>query len=190
MLPETMPGDCLLSASKTWLSKAIRFFEKLQTGSADRSHVAICLDHEMIIEALGRVRISDLTKYEAQDIEIWRLPLEESDREALDHELMKLAGDSYGWFKLPLFAMDSIATVIRRPFTKKPCFWFTDKLGITSFKVCSHLYVYALHKFTSYRLRDFKGDEIDWRCVSPDYLQDLFQIPHNQACLIHKQTAS
>lgn len=192
MLPETLSGDGILSASKTWLSKAIRLFGKLHTGSASRSHVAVCIGEGQIIEALSEIRINDIEKYEKEDIEIWRVPLSEDEQDDFRSGIIKMAGDNYGWLKIPLHAMDSFVTFCTRPIRKKPFFWFTQKFGISSFKVCSHLYVYALHTFTDYRLLGPGPwhEEVDWRTVSPDYLQDLLALPHNKAQLIYKQVTN
>lgn len=194
MIPKTLAGDIGLSASKTFISKGIRFFGKLQTGNADRSHAFSCIGDQQVIEALVRVRINDLDKYADEDIEIYRLPLDEEDRAAFRRGMCKIAGDSYGWFKIPLHALDSAASYLRNFCRKlenrKPVFWFTSKLGISGFKDCSQLTVFGLHKFTKYRLRHTGSStrEVDWRCVSPDYLQDLLHCPHNGAKLLHKQS--
>lgn len=174
-------GDIGLSASNTWLSKAIRFFGNMQTGKADRSHAFSMLDKTMLIEALTRVRISTIDKYKDQDIEIWRIPLSDEDREAYRIGMMQVAGDSYGWFKIPLHAADSVASA----FARKPVFFFTRTFGISGFKDCSQLTVWGLHRFTKYVLRDANHDPVDWRTVSPDYLQDLLNHPHNSAQRIY-----
>lgn len=192
-LPLLLPGDCGLTASRTWLSKAIRFFGKLQTGEANRSHAFAGINNVLVIEALVRVRINDFTKYEDQDFELWRLPLSEQERLSFQLGMLKVAGDSYGWGKIPLHALDSTASFFRNFWRKKddrkPVFWFTSKLGFSSFKDCSQLFVWGLHKFTEYRLRDGDHNEVKWKTVSPDYLQDLLHHPHNRAELVHKQKA-
>ena len=181
-IPHTVSGDVGLSASKTWRSKTIRFFGKLQTGKATRSHVFACIGDDQIIESLTEVRVDDLAKYDGQDIEIWRPPLDDEDRIRFRRGILKMAGDGYGWFKIPLFAADSVATAITKPFTGKYVFFFTKTFGISSFKVCSHLYVYALHHFTKYRLRgpEPAHEIVNWKTISPDYLADLIAAPHNR----------
>jgi hypothetical protein len=189
MFPKFKIADCGLSASKTWLSKAIRFAGKLQTGHADRSHCLSWLEHRQIIEALVRVRIADESKYYDQDIEVYRLPLTETDRINFLKGIQSEAGDSYGWSKLPLHLLDSVASacinLLRKE--KKPVFWFTAKLSITSYKDCSQLFVHSLHKYTTYRLKDEKQQIVKWQTVAPDRLQDLFKLEINNCKLLFKQ---
>lgn len=184
-----MTGDIVLTTNNSWLAKAIKFFEKAQTGNATYSHVAICLDQGMLIEALWRVRVNPVSKYDNSKIQIWRLPLSEEDRISLRNGLLQIAGNSYGITKLPLFALDGIATQISRLWgNKKPVFFFTSKLGILNIPVCSQLAVYAFSKFTSYRLLDGDHKEVSWRIVSPDYLQDCLECPHNGAKVVLEQS--
>lgn len=192
MLPaDVLAGDIILSYSKSWLSKGIRFFEKLQTGHALFSHAAVALDETNCIEALGRVRVNPLKKYEKQSITLWRLPLTDKERLAFRNGILLKAGDSYGITKIPLFALDGVCSQIGRWFgRKKPCFWFTRKAGIFNIQVCSQLVVYGLHKFTSYRLRDEEHKDVQWREVSPDYFSDLLNLPHNKAQLIYSQVVN
>lgn len=192
MRPETLPGDCGLSCGTGLIAKTIIWAEKMQTGEANRSHAYIYIGEAMIIESLVEVTISDESKYDDQDIEIWRLPIPYNERLRMRKELMKLAGENYGWFKLPLHLADSLASGFLNLFRKekKPVFWFTKHFGITSFKLCSHLYVYALHTWTGYRLLNENHKQVDWRECSPDYLQDLFACPHNKAQLLYKSKKS
>ena len=188
MLPEILSGDIILSTNNSLLAKGIKFFEKAQTGKAEFSHAAAGIGDAMIIEALWQTRISPASKYENQTIEIWRLPLTITDRMRFRIGMMQIAGNAYGLTKIPLFALDGIATQVSKLWgNKNPVFFFTSKFGILSIPVCSQLVVYGLHKFTKYRLRDGDHNEVPWRVVSPDYLQDLFEHPHNKAILIHKQ---
>lgn len=181
-LPVLRAGDIGLSSDKTFLSKAIRFFEKLQTGEANRSHAWSMISPTRCIEALWRVTINPVEKYDELDCEVWRLPLSDADRMNYSDGIMLSAGQDYGLSKIPLHALDSIASI----FNRKPVFFFTRSFGITSFKDCSQLTVWALHRFTSYVLRDENHDPVDWRCISPDYLQDLLHLPHNGAEMIYK----
>lgn len=189
-IPPILAGDIGLSASDTFLSKGIRFFGKLQTGSANRSHAFAGIHRQQIIEALVRVRIDDYTKYHGQDFELWELPLTAEDRNNFHDGMTKTAGDSYGWGKIPLHAADSTASFLRNFWRKKedrkPVFFFTAKLGVTAFKDCSQLTVWGLHHFTDYRLLDENRKEVNWKTVSPDYLQDLLHRPHNRAKLKYR----
>lgn len=186
-LKDAHPGDIILSRSGTWLSKAIRFVTALQTGSSEYSHASMATGDGLCIEALWEITISDIKKYEGQQIQVWRIHLSERDRRNIVHGMYQLAGQNYGIMKLPLFAMDAIATQIGKLFgAKNPCYWFTAKFGITNLPVCSQLVVYSLHKFTSYRLLDEQSREINWKTVSPDRLQDLLKHPQNKAKIVYE----
>jgi len=81
--------------------------------------------------------------------------------------------------------MDAAATQIWKLFgAKKPCYWFTEKFGITNLPVCSQLVVYALHKFTEYELLDETLIQVNWKTVSPDRLQDLLMLSQNKAEIV------
>jgi len=190
-IPELKPGDIILSRSGTWLSKAIRFVTSLQSGSSEYSHAAMSIGDALLIEALWEISITEAKKYEGQQIQAWRIPLSETDSRNIVHGTLQLAGQNYGIMKLPLFAMDAAATQIGKLFgAKNPCYWFTSKLGITNLPVCSQLVVYAIHKFTSYRFRDENGNEVNWKTVSPDRLQDLLKLPINKAVMVLEQATN
>lgn len=189
-VPKFIPGDIILSSNKSWLSKTIRFFEKLQTGSAEYSHVAFVLDGVHVVEALTRVRINYIEEFLDRVIEIWRVPLDETDQQSFKDSMMLLAGNEYGWFEIPLFALDGVCSAVSRLFGRKdPVFFFTKRAGIFNIQVCSQLGVYGFNKFTKYRFLDADHKEVPWRTVSPDYFQDLLRLPHNHAQLIFKQNA-
>lgn len=186
-LPELLTGDIILTRSSTTLSKLIIWFEKMQTKKADRSHAAMFFTNGLCIESLWRIRINDVEeKYGNQDIEIWRIPLSKSERLDLMTFSAQLAGDSYGITKIPLFAMDGLASLLMG----KKVFWFTKHLGMLNIPVCSQFIVYSIIKATQYRFLNEKCEEVGWREVSPDYLQDLLNIRHNGAELIFKQIVS
>lgn len=178
------PGDVLVTRSDTWLSKAIRFFEKLQTKDARVSHAAIAIGDDQCIESLWRVKINDLAKYrtDGQVVFIYRLPLTLDQRAKLRRGILTNAGGNYGWTKLPLFALDGIASAVTRAFgRKKPVFFFTRRLGLLNIPVCSQFVVYALEKWAGFTLKDAASKTVPWREVSPDYLDDLLQMPENGA---------
>jgi len=190
-LKDIAPGDIILTRNDTFLSKAIRFFGRLQTGKADYSHAAAGLSNYMCIEALWRTRINGLEKYEKTALEIWRLPLNPLERGDFERGMMQVAGNDYGLAMIPLFALDSVATHIARVFgSKKPVFFFTEKFGVFNIPVCSQLVMFGIEKFTNYTIRDTAHNRVSWKLISPDYLQDLLCLPHNQAELIYKQEAT
>ncbi len=128
MTGDLVCGDIIITRSNNWISKGIRFFEKLQTGKARVSHVAIALGPDQCIESLWRVKINDLKKYYDKDgdVFVYRIPMTISQRDNLYKELLKSAGGAYGWTKLPLFALDGLSSAFLRLFgRKRPVFFFT-----------------------------------------------------------------
>lgn len=178
------PGDILFSCGQSWLSKAITFFGKLQTGDAICSHVGLCVGDGLIIEALvGQgIRVRDLDVYRKEKCEVWHLPMTDADRANLRSFALKLAGNTYGYSKLPLFVLDATVSMLLR----RKVYFFTQKLGITSFMVCSEMVAYCLEKATTMRLLDNSHHPIPWRSMSPDLLLDLVSLPHNRCERIHK----
>lgn len=151
------------------MSKGIRFFGKMQTGNARVSHAAMALGSDLLVEALWRVRIKEIKKYQGQKIVIYRIPNKtKAVREEVAKQAALVAGDSYPIWRIPLFAMDATASGVGRLLgRKKPVYWFTSVAGLRSFRVCSQLIAYSWQKFG-----DFDFGE-DWRHISPDYLDDF-----------------
>ena len=175
------PGDLLLSRTSNWLSKAIRFFEALHSGDARFSHSAMYVGHGLIIESLVRVRINQITKYDGKEIVVWRLNgYDDAKREAVAHYTLLLAGDSYGWLKIPLFALDSVSTAVLKCFNKDTqVYFFTRTFGIKSFRVCSILWAHAWKKIADHIFLDKNGKEVCPKCQTPDF-QDDYMIINNQ----------
>ena len=183
-----LSGDIGISTSNALMSKIIRFFSSWHTGKATKSHAFAFVNDELIVEALGKIRLNPVSSYSKETFDIYRLPLLEEDRKNFRLNMLREVNDAYGWTKLPLFALDSIATKIMSILGKKePVFFFTRYFGITSFRVCSQFVVWGLHKFTSYRIRNTKEQVVNWKIVSPDYLEDLLRLPINQAEKIYSQ---
>jgi len=183
-------GDIGFSASNTFLSKGIRFFTSLHTGKATASHAFALVGENLLVEALDHIRIKPIQKYgnPKQAVEVFRINISDEERKAFREGMIRLENGQYGWGKIVLFALDGITTGLKKMVgMKKPSFFFTQKLGVTSIPVCSQLVVYGLHKYTNYRVKDDDGKEINWRVASPDYLQDLLKLEHNGGKLIYKK---
>lgn len=181
-------GDIILTRSDSFVSKLIRWVTSMQTGDAQYSHVAMSLGRGLIIESLVKITVGKAEKYANQQIQVWRLPLTKEQRASFEVGMLETAGGAYGVTKLPLFLMDAIGTKISKIWgAKKPCFWFTKTFGITSIPVCSQLCVWGIEKKAGYDLLDQFGLEVNWKTVSPDYLQDLLKLPINKARLILEQ---
>ena len=179
-----LPGDIGLSTNETFMAKGIRFFGWLSTRNARKSHAWASIGYGMIIESLNRIKINKQEKYDTgyTEVSVYRLPLTEDERESFRQGVMLKAAEGYGWTKLPMFALDGILSGASRIFgNKKPVFFFTKHAKIFNIPVCSQLVVYALHKFTNYRVLNEDGKPVEWRVVSPDYLEDLLLLPHNKA---------
>ena len=186
-LDELIPGDIILNRSGTWLSKAIRWVTSLQTGNAQYSHAGIAVGNGLIVEALWQISVTDVSKYADQDIEIWRLPLDADEQRSLNHNLLQMANEVYGLWKLFLFAGDAIGTQLSKLWgNKTPSFWFMEHFGKDDIPVCSELAAFALEKFTKHKLVDPGGDYIPWKDFSPDYLEDALEYPINNAEIIFK----
>lgn len=186
MIDNFMPGDIGLSTGDAFISRAIKFFTSWQTGNATKSHAFGSVGGRLIVEALGKIRVNSIEKYEDSVFDVYRLPLNEADRDSFELNMLREVQSGYGWFKLPLFALDGVTTAISRIFGRvDPVFFFTRYFGVTSFRVCSQYVVWGLHKFTAYRLKNSNNEVVHWRTVSPDYLEDLLKLPINGAILIH-----
>jgi hypothetical protein len=189
-LKETVPGDIILSRDNNLTSRLIRFFGKLQTEQAEYSHAMVAVGNSLCVESLMRVRVSDLKNYEKNALEVWRLPISPLERGDLERGMVQVAGNDYGGLMIPLFALDAVATSVARVFGRKtPVFFFTEKFGLFNIPVCSQLVMWGFEKFTDFTIRDAAHNRVSWKLISPDYLQDLLRIPHNNAKLIYKQEA-
>lgn len=180
-------GDIGLCTSEALISRIIRFFTSIHTGSATKSHVFGFVDSHLIVEALGKIRVNPISNYQNVAFDVYRIPLNKEDQDNYALNMLREINKGYGWFKLPLFALDGAATAISRVFGRKdPVFFFTKKLGITNFRVCSQYIVWGIHKFTSYKFKDHNNKEVSWRVVSPDLLEDLLKLPINGAIKTHE----
>ena len=191
MLPDLLCGDILLSANPGWPSKVVLFFGRLQTVKARMSHAAIGLFPTRVIESLWRVRIRPAQRYDVPGyrLALYRLPMTEAQRDMLATRLMEHAGDSYGWTKLPLFALDGMASWGGRAVGRRqPVFFFTRRFGLLNIPVCSQFAVYVLKKWASYPLVNPLGNHVEWRTVGPYYLDDLLKLPANRAQCIYETT--
>lgn len=193
-LKETIAGDIILTASPEWLSKVIRMFESWQTGEANRSHAALAIGDYRCYEPLTEDRINWLDKYEGQDAEVWRLPLKELDRQRLSISVPTFAGTNYGYSKIALFALDSVATLVKRKLSfgkpVEPVSFFSKDVGFLPTWVCSTGVIMRIYENSKYRILDENHKESDPRTLSPDRIQDLLEHPHNGAKLIFKGSIS
>lgn len=178
-------GDIGLSTSKSWMSKAILFFESLWTRKAEVSHAYALVGENLIVEALDKIKENPISRYNGQRTEIWRIEITDEERKAFREGMLARVNGAYGWLKYPGFVLDATASRVVRLFGgKKPVFFFSNVMGFSNIPVCSQLVVWGIHKFTSYRLKEF-GKEVNWREVNPDRLQDLLESPENKAVRIY-----
>ena len=163
MIPDLLPGDLILTRSNGWVSKSIRFFQKLGSGSARVSHAAMSLGGRMIVESLMEVTINRLEKYEGKQIIVYRLTGKtDNQRKQVSEETALRAGQNYPWWRIPLNAMDNVASFVRR----KPTFWFTKPAGIPKYHECAQLWAHMWQVHGGFDM------SLDWRHVTPDNLDD------------------
>lgn len=168
MIPKLLAGDIILSRQDKFFSRVIRWFGKQKTGEAGYSHAAMALGEltlePAVIESLFRVVQSPLTKYEGQEIVVYRMKsIDQMTRNRIAARALSVSNEGYGVLKIPLFAMDSVFKT----------YWFTSTFGVSSFKVCSNLIAWSYEKVLS-RL----PFGIGWRSVSPDGIDDMCRISH------------
>jgi hypothetical protein len=163
MIPELRPADLILSASSSFISRLIRWFEKRQTGHACVSHAAMALgpleSKPSVVEQLLTMVISPLEKYEAQKILIYRnKKWSVTKKWNICISMLSMMNQPYGFLKIPLNALDCIFRT----------YWFTSNLGIGHFKECAQAYAWACYRATG------KDDVFGcgWRCVTPDIMDD------------------
>lgn len=185
-----LAGDIGFSTSNDFVSKAIRFFTSLQTKNAKKSHTFAFVTPSLIVEAVAKIQVNPASKYAQSDIAVYRIPLSFDEQKDFEIGMLRQVRRAYGYLKIPLFALDAIATKITSLFGRKtPVFFFTKYVGIFNIPVCSQLVLWGLYKFTSYKLKDAGGNIVSWRIVSPDYFEDLLKLPVNEAMLIYSQKA-
>lgn len=150
-----------LSRGNKWINKAIRFFGKLESGSAYYDHAFLILPRGYIVEeTFSGLRIAKLSKYSGRACKVFYPTfLKEKDAEIIETEAFKQVGTYqgiYGYTKFPLFILDSIFKT----------YWFTQKIGTKHFKVCSTFCAWLFYKagYAPFKI---------WRSLSPDRLDDM-----------------
>lgn len=124
------------------IGKAIQFFERLGDrphrwnpfvlGEAKHGHALLLENVSQLIEThiLQGVRKRPIDVYTEATLEVYQPKFLTV---VTQHNMVKIAnymiGQRYGASKIPLHALDSIFKT----------YWFTDKLGITSFMDCSNM---------------------------------------------------
>jgi hypothetical protein len=161
-LPVLVPGDAVFTRSSSFLGKAIRFWERVQTGEAVVNHVGGMLDGITISEAVGRVIERPIVEaYADTPLAVYRsrwLTMEE--RVAIADEWHKAVGTGYPYWRMVPFMLDAV--------TKS--YWFTRKLGMRNFRVCSNHYAHGVQAVTGQMLGG-----IHWVSHTPDTLHDIMR---------------
>ena len=175
-------GDIGLSKGSNWVSKLIIWAQDTWTEEARWSHVFASIGREELVEALSKIRLTSLERYNNKDVEVFRLPLTAKERIDFREGMILRINGSYGFLKYPLFFLDASTSWLKRRIgMKKPCFFFTRVFGISNLPVCSQLVVWGIHKYTSYRFKNAEGKVVNWRVVTPDYLEDLIKLKVNES---------
>jgi hypothetical protein len=181
-------GDIGLTSNNAISGKVIRFFTSWHTSNAVWNHAYIHQNRNVIVEALFKIKATPTSKYYDKNIVVYRIPLTNEERVALEVGLANWVNGAYGFSKLALFALDAVATKVMSKFGRKdPVFFFSKYVGILGVAVCSQVVVKAIHKFTSFRFRDANGAIVSWKIVSPDYLEDLLKLSINRGVKIYEQ---
>jgi hypothetical protein len=162
--PVLEPGDIILTHGRGLFSVMIRFFGRLASGDSKVNHAAMFIGSFgegdcYVVEAVGRIRIERLAVYDDTPCRVWRMNgLSQDMKVAIRAKATSINSQGYGWTKLPLFVLDSLFRT----------YWFTQKMGITHYKVCSQFIAWAYCKALG--LDTIFG--IGWRSVSPDRMDD------------------
>lgn len=160
-LNDLKAGDIILTRSDTLLSRIIRWAGKKRTGAARVSHAAMALgdlvSSPSCVESLWHVEVSPLSKYEGQEIIVWRLiDMTEEERERMAVRALTQCNMGYASGKIVLFLFDCIFRT----------YFFTRLFGVSNYKVCSNLIAWAREK------ENGKKFGIGWRSVQPDTIDD------------------
>ena len=174
MLSDLKAGDIILTRSDTLLSRIIRWAGKKRTGAARVSHAAMALGDLVVpascVESLWRVEVSPLSKYDGQEMIVWRLiDMTDEERERMAVRALTQCNMSYDVFKILLFLLDCLFRT----------YFFTRLFGISNYKVCSNLIAWAREKENG---RKFG---IGWRSVQPDTIDDWCRRNKKKAELVY-----
>ena len=166
IFPPLLPGDQVGVQGTAWLSRAILWFERFLPNAWNHrhkprcSHWAIVYDPHFLIEAVGRIRMAPLCEYNNTRVVIYRRQrYADWQKKIYVGTLLEQWDSKYGWGKLVLLALDALFRT----------YWFTQRFGVTSYKVCSEFAAWGWQQtFGSDMVPD-----IDWKNVSPDLLDDF-----------------
>lgn len=170
-------GDIILLRTEGPLGFLIRAFGRAHTGGARVNHAGLVLSLEQGLKVweagpLG-IRTRPLSVYTSTPCVIYRYLTNNTDEtKAKMLELcLGLVGQSYGFLKLPLYALDGVGGWVTRVVFRqnKPFYFFSKSFGITHFKVCSNAVGYVYEKV--YGRKDFF--HIPWRSLTPDLIDDF-----------------
>jgi len=166
--PRLLPGDQVGVIGESRFSKAIRWCEqflpdKWRRGPPRFSHIAVVYRPHILIEAVGRIRLAPLSEYENSRVVVYRRKgLEDWQRKMYADAMLEDWDQRYGWGKIVLLLLDALFGT----------YWFTQRFGVTSYRVCS--------EYAAYWWKQVFGDDLvedtDWKDVSPqleiDYISN------------------
>ena len=186
--PALLVGDIFFSRSESFFGRAIRAFGSIASGQCDVNHVGGvttggAFAEAVITEAVGKTVVRPFAKhYENEPIRIYRhRHWSYGDRIGVAMQWQSADGGAYGWSKMPLFVADSIGGWIKRNvFRQKDDFYFfTAKLGLLNFRVCSNLIAWGVEKATG---KQAFGRP--WRSATPDSIADYVRShPYDWECI-------
>lgn len=160
-----LPADVLLTRDRGRVSRLIRAGEILrdEDGVAEFSHAEL-INPPRVIGSMWRIREAPLAIYDGAEVVIWRRrDLTDVQRGLIASAALSQLRKHYGAFKLVLFALDAICGTT----------WFTWRLSLTNFKVCSQFVAWC------HEIRSPGVFGRPWNQVSPDDIDDW--------CLAHPE---
>ena len=178
-MPALLAADTFTSRSESWLGRAIRWWQATASGASDINHIGGVIaggppDMVMASEAVGHVRNVNFWRvYANVPIRVWRNKRwTEAERAAVARQWESAEGTGYAWLRMAPIMADSLVGWFKRVVLRRPgeFYWFTQKLKITNFKVCSNLWAWGIQKAL--------GAEVTgrpWQCVTPDSAEDWFR---------------
>lgn len=172
--------DIGLVRNDDWISKSIRWFEWNGNGRHSRvSHAYLYLGHltdePSVLEQLWTCRIEPASKYESQEIVVWRNKLWTPQQKIwIATKAMQVMNQPYPVGRLLLNVADSLTR----------SYWFTKNLTtLKTFKECDQLIAWAAYKV-------FGRDDIfgvPWRCLNPALMDQWCQDhPDEWECIVNR----
>lgn len=168
--PELWPADIVGVRTDGRCGRLIRATGVLMSGDCRVNHIAGSLGAlspvPEVLESRWRIKRTPLSAYAGTPVVVWRnVYLTDGERRRIALKAMECFGRWYAPLKLPLFAADAVATMLRRG---RRTTWFTEGLGQLPWFVCSQYWGWAYD--TVLRRQMFGAP---WQSLAPDDIDDF-----------------